>query len=231
VLKTYDANSPFGNGNGDDDGNSGSWDIDELPMCEAGNNGYYIGVGCGSDGSFTIDYYSDAYCQVYVKTYDYLSTINYQLQQYKNCGTIYSSGDDSNAAQYLIAYSETCSAMDSSYCTDSSAMSNRKGSTILHKGSGSASGYYKSWGTKAKYVMGGLLLLAAFIMFTGILFTNRRRRRALLQRKFRQRHRSSKVRKSSKSRSKSRDAHTSARSSSSKRTKSKTRAEESGVLT
>jgi hypothetical protein len=230
VLKTYDANNPFGDGD-DDGGNNGSWDIDELPMCEAGNNGYYIGVGCGSDGSFTIDYFSDAYCQVYVKTYDYLSTINYKLQQYKNCATIYSSGDDSNAAQYLIAYSETCSAMDSSYCSDSSSMSNRKGSTILHKGSGSASGYYKSWGTKAKYVMGGLLLLAAFIMFTGILFTNRRRRRALLQRKFRQRHRSSKTRKSSKSRSKSRDAHTSARSSSSRRTKSRTRVEESGVLT
>jgi hypothetical protein len=147
------------------------------------------------------------------------------LSQYKSCSNI------NDAAQYLIPYSETCSSIDSSYCTDSSAMSNRKGSTILHKGSGSASGYYKSWGTKAKYVMGGLLLLAAFIMFTGILFTNRRRRRALLQRKFRQRHRTSKSRKSSKSRSKSRDARSSARSSASRRSKSRTRAEESGVLT
>merc|ERR1719232_2256876 len=44
----------------------------------------------------------------------------------------------------------------------------------------------RSWVTKLKYVAGGMLLVASFVMFTGILFTNRRRRRALMQRKYRQ---------------------------------------------
>jgi hypothetical protein len=83
-------------------------------------------------------------------------------------------------------------------------------------------------------VAGAFLLISSFVMFTGILFTNRRRRRALIQRKYRQTSRSSrgedKARKSG-SRSKSRDASKRSRSSKSKRSKSRTRTEGEGVFT
>jgi hypothetical protein len=239
-LQSYDPYSPWAanndDANGDDGNNGGDWDYDNLPMCE-GDNGY-IGVGC-SGTNFVLEYYNDAYClSPSGTTYDKLSTLNSKLSYYSNCATIYQDGYDYNVAEQLMAYSTSCSSLDSGYCTDSSYMSSRRGGSgsVFSKGT-KTSGYYKSWGTKAKYVMGGLLLLAAFIMFTGILFTNRRRRRALLQRKFRQRSRSHRSRKSSKSRSKSRDG----RSSSSRRTKSKSRSSsraptsdvegEGGVLT
>jgi hypothetical protein len=223
TLQTYDPNSPWANNN--DDGNGGNdWDYDNIPLCEQSDYGY-IGLGCSS-GQFILEYFDDAYCLSPTgQSYDSLSSLNSKLSSYSSCSAIYQNGNDYNAAQQLVAYSTPCSSLDSSYCTDSEALSNRRGSnSILHKGTGS-SGYYKSWGTKAKYVMGGLLLLAAFIMFTGILFTNRRRRRALLQRKFRQRSRSHRSRKSSKSRSKSRDGRG---SSSSRRTKSRTRSSSRG---
>jgi len=222
ALQTYDPYSPWANN--DDDGGGGGWDYDNLPLCEQSDNGY-IGVGCDG-GKFVLEYFNDAYClSPTYQSYDSLNSLNNKLSSYSSCAAIYKDGYDSNAAQQLITYSTPCSSLDSSSCTDSEAFSNRKGSnSILHKGTGT-SAYYKSWGTKAKYVMGGLLLLAAFIMFTGILFTNRRRRRALLQRKFRQRSRRHGSRKSSKSRSKSRDG----RSSTSRRSKSHTRSSSRGA--
>lgn len=133
------------------------------------------------------------------------------MKTYKNCAGIWYNGDGGDDGytlpQYLISMSESCSSLDSKYCTDSSAMKDRKshsGSSGLSIGRTIAN---KTWVTKLKYAVGGLLLLASFVMFTGILFTNRRRRRALLQRKYRQsrqkrKHRSkSKSRKSSRSRS------------------------------
>jgi len=87
-------------------------------------------------------------------------------------------------------------------------------------------GGYHSWVTKLKYVIGGGFLLASFIMFTGILFTNRRRRRAMMMRKYRQAKKAK--------RDKGRDSATrkSTRSSSKKRSKSKSREKANdGVLT
>jgi hypothetical protein len=220
ILQTYDPYSPFASN--DDDG-GGGWDVNNLPMCEQSDYGY-IGLGC-DNGKFVLEYYNDAYClSPTYQSYDSLNSLNNKISSY-NCAAIYKNGYESNAAYQLMSYSTPCSSLDSSLCTDSEALSSRKGSnSILRKGT-SSSAYYKSWGTKAKYVMGGLLLLAAFIMFTGILFTNRRRRRALLQRKFRQRSRRHGSRKSSKSRSKSRDG----RSSSSRRSKSRTRSSSRGA--
>jgi len=160
-------------------------------------------------------------------TYHTLDKLNYQLQTYKNCAEIYSSSDgDDTLLQYLVPYSESCSSLDNAYCTDDSAMSSRRSSASSggrFSGAASVVGD-SSWGTKLKYVMGALLLLGSFIMFTGILFTNRRRRRALMQRKFKQS--SSKSARDEKSRSrtsKSRSKSRESRRSRSKRSKSRGR--------
>ena len=218
-MQEYDYNNPFGDyyGNDDDGGgnNNGDADMDNLPMCEQGNNGY-IGLGCASDGTFSLQYFDDAYClQPSGKTYDSLNSLNKQLKSYKNCASIYSSGDENNLAQLLTYYSDSCSSLDSGLCTDNQNMKSRRSSTA---GAGTrnraAFASSRTWMTKLKYVAGGLLLLASFVMFTGILFTNRRRRRALMQRKYRQRHH----------RHRSKDER-SRRSKSSSRSKSKRRAD------
>ena len=218
-LNQYDANSPFGdNYAGDDDGvdddggNEGGYE--NLPMCEQSNNGY-IGLGCASDGTFSLQYFDDQYClQPSGNTYNKLKQLNRQLKTYRNCHGIYYNGDQNNLAQILSYNSDSCSSLDSGLCTDNSNMKTRRSSTGKKSFARSAAG--RSWVTKLKYVAGGLLLLASFVMFTGILFTNRRRRRALMQRKYRQakmkddrsrrskRSKSSKSRRSSKSKSRSR---------------------------
>lgn len=227
MLKTYDANSPF-NGN-DDDGNDGGWADDELPMCEYTENGYYVGVGCGSDGTFILSTFDDAYCLSPSGTYDSLDNLNYKLKQYRKCSSVYSYGDENNIAQALVPYSEVCSALDTGVCIDTEALGYRMQTTTSSSRVSRSvrSGNHKTWVTKLKYAAAGFLLLASFIMFTGILFTNRRRRRALMQRRARQsRYRDDKSRRSSKSgRSKSRT-----RSSSKRRSKSTTKAD-SGVMT
>jgi len=224
-LSQYDSNNPFGdnyNGGNDDDaaaddGNYGGGDggYEDLPLCEQGNNGY-IGLGCSDDGTFSIQYFSDAYClEPTGTTYDKLQSLNRALKNYKSCAGIwYNDGDGggSSLPYYLVSSANTCSAMDSGFCVDNSAMKERRSHTSSKLARNFGSG--KSWVTKLKYATGGLLLLASFVMFTGILFTNRRRRRALMQRKYRQsrgdrsrrkRSKSSKSsRKSSRSRSKAR---------------------------
>lgn len=234
-LREYDSNNPFGdyqyyddddaydddNSNYDNDNND-----DELPMCEE-SNGYYIGIGCTEDGRFSLQYYDDQYClSPSDSTYDNLRQLNRKLKAYSSCSGIWyyggDNGDDGSLPQLLVASSQSCSYIDSSLCTDSSAMSDRE-SISGSKGSGRyevsvVAG--KSWVTKLKYVAGGLLMLASFVMFTGILFTNRRRRRALMQRKYKNRareERSRRSRHSSRSKSKSRS------SQSRRRSKSKTK--------
>lgn len=234
-LKEYDANSPFSDDdNGDDDG-YGGWSLDELPLCEESENGY-LGLSCGDDGSFTIDYFNDGYCLSSIGTYNTLDKLNYQLSNYKNCVGIYSSNDgDDTLVQYLLPYSESCSSLESNLCSDDSAMSSRRSSAgSSNRRAKIVATSKKSWATKLKYALGGMLLFASFILFTGILFTNRRRRRAMMQRKFKQSSRSTrddKSRKSSKSRSKSRDRREGGRRSRSKRS-SRTRSNnDEGVLT
>lgn len=210
-MAKYDANNPFGDNysGGEDDqydddgaknGDGGGGDYDDLPLCENG-----IGLGCADDGTFALQYFDDAYClQPTGKTYDRLKSLNRALRTYKKCPVIYSSsnGNDGNSLPYyLISSSEPCSALDSGFCVDNSAMKDRRSHSSSHLAMSRSFGGGKSWLTKLKYASGGILLLASFVMFTGILFTNRRRRRALLQRKYRQ-SRSDRSRKS-KSRSKS----------------------------
>lgn len=236
-LSKYDNNNAFANYyNGDDDGSGANYNggYDELPLCEQ-YNGNYIGLGCSDDGSFSLQYYSDQHClQPTGTTYDNLRKLNRALKSYKSCTKISSSSNNNNQgslASMLVVTSESCSSLDSSLCTDNTAMKTRRSHTSAsytnHRLPGTAALTGKSWITKLKYVAAGLLLLASFVMFTGILFTNRRRRRALMQRKYRQsksrKSRSRSVRSKSKTRSSSRADGSGSRS---RRSKSRTRQKE-----
>ncbi len=248
-LSKYDNNNAFANYyNGDDDGNGANYNggYDELPLCEQ-YNGNYIGLGCSEDGSFSLQYYSDKHClQPTGTTYDNLRKLNRALKSYKSCTKISSSSNNNNnnqgsLASMLVVTSESCSSLDSSLCTDNTAMKTRRSHTSAsytnHRLPGTAALTGKSWITKLKYVVAGLLLLASFVMFTGILFTNRRRRRALMQRKYRQsksrKSRSRSIRSKSKTRSSSRADGSGSRS---RRSKSRTRQkdgeeDEGGIFT
>jgi hypothetical protein len=234
-MAQYDPYSPFSNNN--DDGGNNGWNYDELPVCEAGNNGY-VGLGCNSDGTFSINTFDDQYCLYSSSVYDNLNQLNYKLKTYKNCQGLSNTGDGGDnegenhdgqggsLAENLVYYATSCSSIDSPLCSDTSVMQSRRSgsNSIFSRHRTSTSVGHKSWTTKVKYVMGGFLLVASLIMFTGILFTNRRRRKALMQRKFRQSSRGS--RRSKSSRSKSRDDQR--RSRSSRRSKSKSRENNEG---
>ena len=220
-LQTYDGS--FQN-YGDDD----AYAVDALPDCEANDYGY-MGLDCSSDGSFAINYFNDQYCVSRTgNQYDQLKDVNKMIGNYESCVASYSSGDDYDYSlvHQLIYYSEPCTSLDFSLCGDSeafdqrSASSGKGGFATYHKGWSSSALGHKSWVTKLKYVIGGLFLLASFIMFTGILFTNRRRRRAMMMRKYRQAKKKKRERGSSSSRK--------SRSASKRRSKSKSK---EGVFT
>jgi hypothetical protein len=239
-MQSYDSSGSYSN----DDGYGG-----EYPMCESNNNNNAIALTCASDGSFELGYFSDSYCLTRTgQTYNSLNSLNKNLNTYSSCYNIYGGGNNNNnggnnngnsLVQYLISISQPCSALDSGLCMDNEAMQNRLSSSStsksshFHSSAMSASG--KTWLTKLKYVVGGLLLLASFVMFTGILFTNRRRRRALMQRKYRQAKRSGedRSRRSSRSKSKSRDGSRKTRRSSKSREPSRKsdQIESDGVFT
>ena len=217
-ASTYDANYAY-----DDD----SYSADNLVNCESSNYGY-VGLGCTDSGNFALNYYNDQYCISRTgNTYDSLNRLNKVVGTYESCKTSYKYGDDKDYSliHQLVYNSEPCMAQDYGYCSNSkeynewsstSSYSNLKTSKWSSKGS---FGAHKSWVTKLKYVIGGLFLLASFIMFTGILFTNRRRRRAMMMRKYRQAKRQKREKKKS-------------RSSSRRRSKSKTKDKsEGGFLT
>jgi hypothetical protein len=198
-LQTYDANYKY-----DDD----SYGFDDLPNCEGGDYGY-VGLDC-NDGSFAINYFNDQYCLARTgNSYDSLNSLNSVISSYKSC-TTESGGDNGNLVQKLVYYSEPCMNNDYGYCSDSKEYSQRAtqsgfANVKTNKWSSRASfGAHKSWVTKLKYVVGGLFLLASFIMFTGILFTNRRRRRAMMMRKYRQAKRDKRSKKGGRSRSRKR---------------------------
>jgi hypothetical protein len=219
-LQTYDANYGY-----DDD----SYGFDALPNCESGDYGY-VGLACDGSGGFAINYFNDQYCVSRTgKSYDNLSNLNSVVNSYSSCQKSYTDGgdQDSSIIHQLVYSSEPCMSNDYPYCSDSKEYSKRATSSGYANiktnkwSSRAAFGAHKSWVTKLKYVIGGLFLLASFIMFTGILFTNRRRRRAMMMRKYRQAKREKRSKKSGKSRSSSR-----------RRSKSRTKdREESGVFT
>lgn len=212
------------------------------------NGGSKIGLSCSSnDATFQLETFQDDYCLTRTgNTYNSLTyfnndmkslscvnvysnnNYNYNNNNYNNGGgNNYNQNDGSALVQYLIGISASCSSHDSGLCSDSEAAQDRHnyvgkasstGGLFHHQASSSGS---QSWFTKLKYVTGGLLLLASFVMFTGILFTNRRRRRALMQRKYRQAKRSggrstsdNRSRRSSRSMSKHRASDASRKSSS-----------------
>lgn len=204
-------------------------------MCENG-----IGMTCASDGSFALEYFDDSYCmQPSGKTYDQLSTLNSNMNTYSNCQNIYQYGDQYGnvLVPYLMSISYPCTSVVSGLCVDSASAETRQEIASSNGGSlhfsRKSSGGSHTWLTKLKYVAGGLLLLASFVMFTGILFTNRRRRRALMQRKYRQARRSGddRSRRSSRSKSKGRERDSSRKSRRSSRSRDARDKEKSGVFT
>ncbi len=221
-LQTYDGSFSY---NGEDG-------YDELPMCMQGNNGY-IGLDCSSSSTFVLNYFNDQYCVSRTgNTYDKLQNVNKLMSNYEQCIGAWSYGDDTDNSlvHKLVYYSEPCSSLDYNLCQDSAVFQSRSASSgrasKTHKSGWQSRAYmggHKSWVTKLKYVVGGLFLLASFIMFTGILFTNRRRRRAMMMRKYRQAKKAK--------REKSKDTSKKSRSGSKKRSKSRSRDKAEGVFT
>lgn len=225
-----------------------------YPVCGGNNNGRQLfgddgrklggaqGISCSNDGQFQIEEFYDNYCLARTgSVVNELQTFNKDISK-MSCVNVYGGNNrerreqEGNIVQYLISISETCTSADSGFCQDSEAAEERHshsgssgGASVFKKHPMSAGG--KTWFTKLKYVTGGLLLLASFVMFTGILFTNRRRRRALMQRKYRQAKRNGRSgrsvdgrsRRSSRSASKHRDSGSRKSSSRSRRSKSRDR--------
>jgi len=223
LMETYDGYSPI-----TEDA------LGDIPMCEQGSDGYYLSVGCASDGSFTIDEFNDQYCLQRVGTYTYLSDVNSIFKNYfHSCYGIYSANTDESvdysAAGALVGASKSCSALDTTVCQDTDRIayaSSGKSASFSNAGQKIAN---FNIANKAKYALGTLCLIGSLFMFLGILFTNRRKRRAMMHRKMRasrskrssSKKRSSSRHKSSSSRSKSRSSKSRGESS---RSRSKSRA-------
>lgn len=213
TMGSYGYNSPIGED-----------DVGDLPICEEDGNGYYMSVGC-SDGKFAINLYTDQYCLQYYDTYQELDDLNDALYSV-SCFSCYDSYVDEDASYSLCAYlfpeSSSCSALDSPVCKTNDFVSSLGSSSTSHIVSSPLSTGKLSLMNKLKYGVGTAMLVASAGMFVGILFANRRKRRAMLHRKFRSAARSSSRRSKSKS-----------KSSRSRRSKSREQEREigSGVLT
>jgi hypothetical protein len=190
----YGYNSPISDG-----------DTSSLPICESDNNGFYIGTGCSTSGTFTIDRFTDAYCTDYYDTYDTLSNFNSKMKKLSNCFNVYSSNVDEDPyyslANYIVAESGSCSENESQLCTTSDFVKNSGSNS--HSSSTFTTSASASLTNRLKYGLGSGMLLGSVVMFFGILFTNRKKRRAMMHRKFRN---SSKKRSSSSKTSKKRSS-------------------------
>ena len=139
-----------------------------------------------------------------VGTYDNLNSINKKLTKLSGCNDCYDSSSGSSVCTYLIQNSESCSVLDNAICGDADGSKYKalKASTSGSAASTQVMKRFEGIGNSIKYALGSVFLLASFIMFLGILMMNRRKRRANLNRKFRQSS-SSKSLKSSSSRARS----------------------------
>ena len=160
-------------------------------MCEYDGSGYYLSVGCSTSATFTIDRFTDQYCMEKYDTYDTLSNLNSALKSLSRCYNLYSSNVDENpkyaVSWYLAATSGSCSASESSVCKTNDFVSSSGSSSGFQRTSNKlTSGVNLSFTNKLKYGLGSAMFLGSVIMFIGILFTNRRKRRAMMHRKFRQ---------------------------------------------
>ena len=177
LLGSYGYNSPIS-----------SDDTGSFPVCEGDGNGYYLAVGCSSSGGFTIDRFTDQYCLEYYDTYDTLSNFNSAMKKLK-CYNCYNSNQGTDVsysvASYLIADSSSCSEAESSLCTTTSFVAN-SGSGGFQRARSYGSGSSASFSNKVKYTLGSAMLLGSVCMFIGILFTNRKKRHAMMHRKFKQ---------------------------------------------
>lgn len=179
-MGSYSSNSPISED-----------DADYLPVCEQDGNGYYLSVGCHSSGGFSIDRYTDAYCLQKYDTYEELSNFNAALAKnnLSKCYIAYDPYSDESAysslSNYLIPNAGGCSATESMHCTSSAFVSGAGSSGGFQSSNNFRSAENLSLTNKLKYGMGGVMLVGSVIMFFGILFTNRRKRRALMHRKFR----------------------------------------------
>lgn len=175
LLEAYGYNSPVSS---DDSGS--------FPMCEGDGNGYYMSVGCTSDGGFSISRFYDQYCLEYFDTYDKLSSFNSAMNKL-SCFNCYDSSSDEDisysVASLLTAESGSCSESESQLCTTSSFVANSGSGYQRSHNFGTSSA---SFGNKLKYTLGSAMLIGSVVMFFGILFTNRRKRHAMMHRKFRQ---------------------------------------------
>lgn len=151
------------------------------------------------------------------------------MSKMKSCFSCYSKASNqdaySNLCTYLISYSGGCSEYDCPICKSSSFIKNAGSSSSLVAISSGVSTLNSaavggSFINSFKYGAGALMLFGALVLFIGILFTNRRKRRALLHKKMRDsvsksrsksKSRTSKSRKRSSSRRKERDASSSRR--------------------
>lgn len=195
TMGTYGYNAPV---SGDD--------VGDFPLCESDGNGYYYSVGCSSSGQFTIDRFSDQYCNSYYDTYDYLSNFNSAMKNLSKCYSLYNTQKDESPyyslSSYLIGTSGSCSEAESTYCKTNSFISGAGSYSSV--GTRTSALFTSSSGTfanKMKYGLGTTMLLCSVMMFVGILFTNRKKRRSMMHRKFR--NAPDKKSKKSKSRSKS----------------------------
>jgi hypothetical protein len=165
-------------------------DVYNLPSCGWSDSaGAYVDIGCGTDGSFVLATFSDQYCLTPTGSiYNTLSSLNTKIKKMANkC----ESGDD--VLEDLLQYSESCSPLDNALCGDDDGSkvstykaSTKRASTSSSNASTQVSAQFQTVANTVKYALGSCFLLASFIMFLGILMMNRRKRRANLNRKFRQ---------------------------------------------
>lgn len=157
-MGSYSSNSPLS-----------ANDVSSLPVCEEDGTGYYVGVGCSVEGTFTLDRFTDQYCLEYNDTYGTLNNFNTAMNDnnLSECYTAYSSETDLSIYSSLSAY-----LIPESRCTTSAFIENQR-----------SSGYLVLT-NKLKFGLGGSMMLGSVIMVCEILLLRRRERTALLHRKY-----------------------------------------------